>query len=93
MTSLAPRAGLAPAPSGTGRTSPTLRQQWNGSSNSGRLRVAPRPTTAAAASLAAAAADGGDAQPASSGTFLRIVLPTALALLVCNMDRICLRCD
>lgn len=93
MTSLAPCAGLAPAPSGMGSTLTALRQQRAGSSSSGRLGVAPRPTTTAAASLAAAAADGGDAQPASSsGSFLRIVLPTALALLVCNMDRICLRC-
>lgn len=34
---------------------------------------------------------GGEQQPASSSGFARVVLPTALALLLCNMDRICLR--
>jgi len=43
----------------------------------------------------AAAADGCDALPAATpaaadGTFLRTVLPTALALMLCNMDRMCL---
>ncbi|KAF8067233.1 PHT4 [Scenedesmus sp. PABB004] len=42
---------------------------------------------------ARAAAAAGDASPASSGDaawFTRVVLPLALVLLVCNMDRICL---
>jgi len=46
--------------------------------------------TRASASSGAAAAAG--AQPAGEGSswFTRVVLPTALVLLVCNMDRICL---
>lgn len=41
---------------------------------------------------AASAAGGADAQPNSSdgSWFTKVVLPTALVLLVCNMDRICL---
>ena len=49
----------------------------------------------AAAGAAAAGGDGNAAPPqqaaAGSGGFARVVLPTALALLLCNMDRICLR--
>jgi hypothetical protein len=53
----------------------------------------------ATAVAAAAAAGDGSAVPqqpqaaAGSGSgFARVVLPTAFALLLCNMDRICLRC-
>ena len=42
---------------------------------------------------AAAAGVAGGTGPADDGAtgFARVVLPTALALLLCNMDRICLR--
>ena len=43
------------------------------------------------ASAAAAGAQGGAADtPQQHNPFLRVVLPTALALLLCNLDRICL---
>ncbi len=37
-----------------------------------------------------ASASGGDPQSQDYNPFLRVVAPTALALLLCNMDRICL---
>ncbi len=39
---------------------------------------------------AAALQLGAGAEDAPYNPFLRVVLPTALALLLCNMDRICL---
>jgi ACS family sodium-dependent inorganic phosphate cotransporter/ACS family sodium-dependent inorganic phosphate cotransporter-like MFS transporter 9 len=49
------------------------------------------PTRAAAAqAVAVISATAAEAGHPSSSTFLRTVIPTALALLLCNMDRICL---
>ncbi|KAG7667865.1 putative anion transporter 4, chloroplastic [Nannochloris sp. 'desiccata'] len=47
-------------------------------------------TAVVAVSSAAAAAAAEDEGHTSSSTFLRTVIPTAFALLLCNMDRICL---
>ncbi|PNH05045.1 putative anion transporter 4, chloroplastic [Tetrabaena socialis] len=51
--------------------------------------VRPAPPLASAATPAAPLA-GGPAPAAAPSTFLTVLVPTALALLLCNMDRICL---
>jgi hypothetical protein len=45
---------------------------------------------AGAGALSGDGAGGGAQQPAIGDAFRRVVLPTALALMVCNMDRICM---
>ena len=50
------------------------------------IRLRHQQPQAAAGGLAV----GGDERPAGS-SYARVVLPTAAALLLCNMDRICLR--
>ncbi|GLC37990.1 hypothetical protein PLESTB_000448400 [Pleodorina starrii] len=54
--------------------------------------VRPRPRLVAAAASAAASPSPAPASPSSppGNPFLTVLLPTALALLLCNMDRICL---
>lgn len=57
------------------------------------IKVARRPRSASGpckALATTAAPVPGDAIPTSGSTFFRTVVPTALALMVCNMDRICL---
>lgn len=46
----------------------------------------------AAAAASTPASSSGAGEDAGSATYASVVLPTALALLLCNMDRICLRC-
>ncbi|GBF90924.1 anion transporter, chloroplastic-like [Raphidocelis subcapitata] len=55
-----------------------------------RLRVTARGAAAGGAGELSGGGAGAQRQTALGGDFLRVVLPTALALLVCNMDRICL---
>ena len=55
-----------------------------------RLRRDGSRLVAAAAAAAAAASQAGDDGTQQQQAFLRVVLPTALALMLCNMDRICL---
>ncbi|KAI8477407.1 MAG: hypothetical protein J3K34DRAFT_515747 [Monoraphidium minutum] len=60
---------------------------------SGPARPRPRVTVAAAGGAGALGSDGQAQQQQQQGlgdAFLRVVLPTALALMVCNMDRICM---
>lgn len=49
-----------------------------------------RPSVAAAAAAAGSAGQPDAAGSSSGSWFTKVVLPTALVLLVCNMDRICL---
>ena len=88
---VAPKA----APAQCLRNGLALPQHRCGTACSGRMQ---RATLASAAAGAAAAGGDGSAVPqqpqaaaGSGGGFARVVLPTAFALLLCNMDRICLR--
>lgn len=51
----------------------------------------PERLTVKAAAATSKAGDSDAAGGSEDGTYARVVLPTALALLLCNMDRICLR--
>ena len=74
--------------------SPPPQQQQKQQQRGLRLRPGSSRLVAAAAAAAAAASAAGqagdDGSQQQQQAFLRVVLPTALALMLCNMDRICL---